>query len=104
MDGTSRSGLIDEGRTTSWMNRHMPKRSVPSTEPGIPSSEAALLAIGAAGYTVRPPSGTRTWPTVWHAAHDAQAVADLADRFDLRQPVESGYPHLTSSADVLPTF
>jgi hypothetical protein len=48
--------------------------------------EAALLAIGAAGYKVRPAPGTKRYLTVWHARDEEQAVASMAERFDLLPP------------------
>jgi hypothetical protein len=48
--------------------------------------EAALLAIGAAGYKVRRTPGSRRYLTVWHSRDDGIAVAEMALRFDLRPP------------------
>jgi hypothetical protein len=48
--------------------------------------EAALLAVGAAGYKVRRAPGTRRYLTVWHSRDDGAAVAEMALRFDLRSP------------------
>ena len=60
--------------------------------------EAALLAIGAAGYTVRRAPGTRRYLTVWHSRDDGVAVAEMALRFDLRPPygARSRHPRVLS--------
>ena len=46
--------------------------------------EAALLAIGSAGYRVKRSAGMTCYLTVWHTHEDRQAIAAMAARFGLR--------------------
>ena len=51
--------------------------------------EAALLAIGGAGYRVDQMADTKCYLTIWHMRSDGRAVADMAAIFGLRP-----WPHV----------
>jgi len=65
--------------------------------------EAALLALGAAGYKVRRAPGTRRYLTVWHTPDDGHEVASMAWRFDLRSPPRSRCRRTRYPCSSLPT-